>query len=136
MHSTFLFTLKAFIYNPLNRLKMEKIFDVEFRETLLSSLKEAGIDEEKASSIVNKRYETALKKAVLRKAVVNRLKYIATLIEEDKCEEVLRFISYSPSGDCMGCDNHYLNFSDISDRTDIGDVLMGLDSSVELPGLY
>lgn len=115
---------------------MEKIFDSDFRATLIDSLKEAGIDEEKASSIVNKKYETALKKAVLRKAVVNRLKYIATLIEEDKCEEVLKFVSYSPAEDDMGCENYYLNFSDICDRTDIGDVLMGLDSSIKLPSIF
>lgn len=110
---------------------MEKIFDSDFRATLIDSLKEAGIDEEKASSIIKERY-----KAALRRAVINRLRYLAILIEKGKCEEVSKFVSYSPSGDCMGCENYYLNFSDICDRTDIGDVLMGLDSSIKLPGIF
>jgi len=106
---------------------MEKIFDKEFRETLIDTLEEAGIEKDKVASIVSSKYKEALKQAV-----IGRLELVIALIKEDKYKELSKLCNYSPAGDCMGCDNVYINFSDICDVEDIGDFLNILDTDVDI----
>lgn len=59
----------------------------------------------------------------LKKAVVDKLNTIARLINNEQYLKVSDFyLESSPSGDCMGCDNEYIDFSDIYGE-DIGDVI-------------
>ena len=106
---------------------MEKIFDKDFREALIDTLEEAGVGEDNAATIVSSRYKEALKQAV-----ISRLEEVISLIKEDKYKELSNLCSYSPAGDCMGCDNVYINFSDICDVEDIGDVIYKLDENINL----
>ena len=104
---------------------MEIIFDREFRKELISSLKEAGIKEEKAQSIIKSRYNTALKEVVCKK-----LQQVISFIKEDKYKELSKMCCFSPAGDCMGCDNVYINFSDVCDKEDIGDIINELSPTI------
>jgi len=106
---------------------MEKIFDKEFRETLIDTLEEAGIGEDNATQIVSSKYKEALKQVV-----ISRLEQVISLIKEDKYKELSELCSYSPAGDCMGCDNVYIDFSDICDVKDIGDFIHTLDKDVNM----
>jgi len=106
---------------------MNKIFDKEFREALMDTLEEAGIEENKAVSIVSSRYKEALKQVV-----TDRLELVVSLIKDDKYKELSEFCSYSPAGDCMGCDNVYINFSDACDIKDIGDFIHTMDKDVNM----
>lgn len=97
---------------------MEKILDLDFKSALIDTLKEAGISNDEANDIVEKKY-----KAALKKAAVERLEQVTHLIIEDKYDEVAKFINESPAGDGYGCDNHYIDFKDITSCEDIGDVI-------------
>lgn len=49
---------------------------------------------------------------------------IYELFEEKEYEEIeKKYIQYSPAGDCMGCDNNFINFSWNDKVMDIGDIL-------------
>ncbi|MBQ2176233.1 MAG: hypothetical protein II453_14620 [Alphaproteobacteria bacterium] len=49
---------------------------------------------------------------------------IYDLFEKGKYQEIAdKYVKYSPAGDCMGCDNDYINFSWNDKVKDIGDVL-------------
>ena len=106
---------------------MEKIFDKDFREALIDTLGEAGVGEDNAKTIVSSRYKEALKQVVL-----SRLEQAISLIKENKYKELSELCSHSPAGDCMGCDNVYIDFSDICDIEDIGDFIHALDKDVDL----
>lgn len=102
---------------------MENIFDKNFREELLNSLKDAGIKETEANKIVKKRYKEAVKEAVIA-----HLENFITYIKKDRYNDLKECISYSPAGDDMGCDNNYIDFTNICGLEDIGCVLNVLDS--------
>lgn len=75
---------------------------------------------------------------VLKEAVINRLRDIAILMQNEKYEAVLDCLGYSPSGDSHGCDNHYITFDDIleekgGDGSDIETVVTRLS---ELKKIY
>lgn len=102
---------------------MENIFNSKFREELLNSLKDAGIKESEADKIVNKRYKEAVKAAVIA-----HLENIITYIEKDRVSDLNKVIGFSPAGDDMGCDNNYIDFTNICGLEDIGDVIRVLNS--------
>lgn len=79
---------------------MEKIFEKEVQEYLRAS----GVSEKEINKI---------KFTKLKEFAVKRLQNIANLIENDKFEEISQFTAYSPSGDGMGWDNNYIDFSEI-----------------------
>lgn len=79
---------------------MDKIFDKEVQEYLKSS----GVSKKEINKIkFNK----------LKEFAVNRLKTIANLIEQDKFDEIKPFTQSSPSGDGYGCDNDFIDFSEV-----------------------
>ena len=47
----------------------------------------------------------------LKKHTINRLEEIINYLKVDDLEGVLNMMKYSPSGDEMGCDNYFINFS-------------------------
>lgn len=55
--------------------------------------------------------------------VSKRLREIAVLISASKYEQVKAYLSYSPAGDDMGCDNSYISFKDETGLEDIGEVI-------------
>lgn len=59
---------------------------------------------------------------------------IYDLFEKGKYQEIAdKYVKYSPAGDCMGCDNDYINFSWNDETKDIGDVLdMARSLTVEI----
>ena len=63
----------------------------------------------------------------LKNHVIQRIKAFNHLISDEKYEEALTLLSYSPAGDDHGCDNQYLDFSETG-QEDIGDVLSKLSS--------
>lgn len=64
----------------------------------------------------------------LKNHVVLILKNVLNLIEKDQYDIVLNYLSFSPSGDCMGCDNHYIDFSWNNTPMDIAEVCEVLSS--------
>lgn len=80
---------------------MEKIFEKEVQEYLRTS----GVSEKEINKI---------KFTKLKEFAVKRLQNIANLIENDKFEEIPKFTAFSPAGDGMGCDNNYIDFSEIA----------------------
>lgn len=99
------------------------ILDIKFRTSLESSLILAGIERSKANAIVYTQYKRAIKDGA-----VSILKNIIRLIEDENVEELEKLISLSPSGDCMGADNYYINFQELG-LEDIGGVLEVLKSN-------
>lgn len=79
---------------------MEKIFDNETCEYLKSS----GVSE---SEIIRIRFEK------LKEISIKRLKAIVDLLEKNDFDEIKEYTSFSPAGDCTGCDNHFIDFADI-----------------------
>lgn len=59
---------------------------------------------------------------ILKQAAVNRLNEIISLIDEESYSKVESKLASSPAGDEMGCDNYYIDFSDIYGE-DINDVI-------------
>lgn len=62
------------------------------------------------------------------KALQNQMKKvfdeIYRLFLDGKYQEIKeKYIQYSPAGDCMGCDNNFINFSWNDTIKDIGDIL-------------
>ncbi len=49
----------------------------------------------------------------LKEYVIARLKQVITLIEVEDYASVINLTNYSPSGDGMGSENDYLDFSDV-----------------------
>lgn len=79
---------------------MEKIFEKEVQEYLRAS----GVSEKEINKI---------KFTKIKEFAINRLKTIVNLLENDKFNEISQFTAYSPSGDGMGWDNNYIDFSEI-----------------------
>lgn len=69
----------------------------------------------------------------LKKAAVERLRELITLINKGSLDKAEGMLAESPSGDCMGCDNSYINFRDIYGE-DIGDVIGRLDQLSKMKG--
>lgn len=75
-----------------------------------------------------------MKYKALKKHTIKVLKKITELIENDKLEEAEKMLANSPAGDCMGCDNNYINFEyrikipNYDDGMDIGRVLEDLEN--------
>ena len=101
---------------------MKNILNSNFREELVEALIFSGMSVIQAKKFVTKRYKEEIKKQTL-----DRLDKVLTLLKEDKFDEIESLIRFSPDGDCMGCDNHYIDFSFLSseDNTieDIHDVI-------------
>lgn len=95
---------------------MKQIFDTKFQEGLKNYLKEAGV--EKSYDIVNKIYKKEIKNEV-----TNKLKFIIECLEKDNYKELEKTLAFSSSGDGYGGDNYYIDFSDITDCTDIMSVI-------------
>lgn len=95
---------------------MEKIFDIDFRKSLINSLKSAGIEENKAYNIVDKQY-----KEKLREVVSEKFKQWSEEIRLGR--DISIPIEESPSGDGYGKDNRFIWFKDICGLEDIGDVI-------------
>lgn len=100
---------------------MEKIFDREFREALIENLKEAGVEEKEADNIVITKYHNSLK----RKAAT-LLRIYAKALEEENFDLIPT--KWSPAGDCIGCDNSYIDFTETCNLEDIGDIIDELRS--------
>ena len=84
----------------------DKIFDREVELYLL----DAGVPKKDIAKI---------KFGRLQSRAVERLKTITNLIENQKYDDVLPFLGYSPSGDDFGENNSFINFGYIiSDDTD------------------
>lgn len=72
---------------------------------------------------VRKSWIRAIKKKELREGAI---KILSNVLEAFKWEEYDKIpMGYSPAGDCMGCDNHYIDFSECGFE-DIGGVIDGL----------
>ncbi len=99
-------------------MKANSIFSKEFRDNLLSSLMEAGVEQEKAEAIVDTRYKSAVKEAT-----IEHLEYIINLLKENKFEKIASSVTFSPAGDCMGRDNYFIDFTGACNLEDIGDVI-------------
>ena len=79
---------------------MDKIFEIETEEYLLA----AGVSHKEINKIkFNKGKE----------GVLNTLQLIIDLIKNDLFDEVSDYTEYSPAGDDMGCDNHFIDFASI-----------------------
>lgn len=60
----------------------------------------------------------------LQEQVKNVFDEIYRLFLDGKYKEIEeKYIQYSPAGDCMGCDNNFINFSWNDTIKDIGDIL-------------
>ena len=88
---------------------MLKIFD----EEVIKYLKSTGVS---AKEIKRIQYTE------LKNNVVDRLKTITDLVKNDA--DIDMFLGYSPAGDCMGCDNNFINFGDLigDDYKDINEI--------------
>lgn len=58
--------------------------------------------------------------------IIERLDAVKELIEHNKFAELSQYISCSPSGDCYGRDNHYIDFS-FNDENGIDDIAQASD---------
>lgn len=47
----------------------------------------------------------------MKEHIIGVLDRVKDLIEKGNYEELEEMTFYSPSGDCMGCDNHCINFA-------------------------
>lgn len=47
----------------------------------------------------------------MKEHIIGVLNRVKDLIEKGSYEELEEITFYSPSGDCMGCDNHCINFA-------------------------
>lgn len=74
---------------------------------------------------------------ILKEAILKRIYLVAELISKEQYDKVYDLMGFSPSGDCHGCDNHYISFEDVmedeGDGVDISTVLNRLD---ELKKIY
>ncbi len=98
---------------------MEKIFDKDFRDALENGLIEAGIEKSEANKIIKKNYQMRLKEVVIK-----RLEDIIECLRWENYNSIP--VAESPSGDGYGQDNFYIDFSDITDCDDIGDIISKL----------
>lgn len=60
------------------------------------------------NNLRNKQHE------VLKEFVIGKLREVIRMVEEEEYESILSegdILEYSPSGDYMGEDNHYINFN-------------------------
>lgn len=101
---------------------MEKIFDKDFRDALEKGLIEAGIEKSEANRIIKENYQRQLKKVAIK-----RLEDIIECLRWDNYNSIP--IQESPSGDGYGQDNYYIDFSDITDCEDIGDIINKLNDN-------
>lgn len=61
---------------------------------------------------------------VLKQAVVEHIERVRNLVQQEEWESIEGLLSFSPSGDCMGCDNHYISFDHLVGRdADISEVI-------------
>ena len=93
-----------------------------YGKEVIEYLKEAGV-----SDIEIKR----IKYNKLKKRVIERLKTITEMIENEEYDDVKNYLTVSPAGDGMGCENSYIDFSDIVildeyDGTDLGNIISEL----------
>jgi len=101
---------------------MDKIFEKEVQEYLRTS----GVSEKEINKI---------KFTKVKEFAINRLKTIVNLLENDKFDEISQYTTYSPAGDYMGCDNNYIDFSEIGgyeslDINQLSDELKNLKSQL------
>lgn len=101
---------------------IEKIFDKDFRDALENGLIEAGIEKSEANRIIKENYQRQLKKVAIK-----RLEDIIECLRWDNYNSIP--IQESPSGDGYGQDNYYIDFSDITDCEDIGDIINKLNDN-------
>ena len=59
----------------------------------------------------------------LQDYAVQRLRFIADLLEHRQYEDVKACLFYSPSGDCMGLDSMCIHFDMIEENMDLGGVV-------------
>lgn len=78
--------------------KILKIFEPEMSKYLYN----CGVSESEINRI---KFEE------LKKAVIKRLEGVTQLIRDDEWDKITGLLAYSPSGDGMGCDNNYIDFS-------------------------
>lgn len=108
---------------------MKNILNSNFREELGEALISSGMSFIQAKTIVTNRYKEEIKKQTL-----DRLDKVLTLLREDKFDEIESLIKFSPAGDCMGNDNHYIDFSFLSSENntieDIHDVIRILKKEI------
>ena len=99
---------------------MEKIFDNKFKSYLI----ELGMEDEQIES---------LRKKKLRDYAISILNEFIEAIESNNYASIKKYLSYSPSGDCMGSDNAFIDFGGITDWSiDIEDLFLYLsDDSIE-----
>ena len=54
-----------------------------------------------------------LKLKELKEKSIQILRKVAELIKKEEFDKLEPYIRWSPSGDDMGCENHYINFGEI-----------------------
>jgi len=79
-----------------------------FDEGTVDLLKSLGFSEEEIRRI---KYEKT------KEAVLNKLSAVIKAVEDENLELLQAMLSTSPAGDCMGCDNYFIDFSDIIPKT-------------------
>lgn len=97
-------------------LKKDKIFDEEVKSYLI----ELGMEEEEIEITRRKK---------LKEYAISTLNKVIEAIESNNYDSIKQYLSYSPSGDCMGCDNAFIDFGGITDwRLDIEDLFQYLSN--------
>ena len=94
---------------------MDKIFEPETQEYL----KAAGVSEKEINKIMF---------AKAKEGTLRILSEVLELIGKDKYGEIGKYLSHSPAGDEMGCDNSYITFESVIPKdahscgVDIGEI--------------
>lgn len=81
-------------------MKKDKIFDQEIQSYLI----ELGIEKEQIDKLSKKK---------LKEYAIFVLNKVIEAIESRNYASIKQYLSYSPAGDCMGCENTFINFGGI-----------------------
>lgn len=69
--------------------------------------------------------------SALKSHVLETLNRVCKAIEEDRLGDIESVLSFSPAGDCCGCDNHFIDFNwekgdETIDMAEVTNMLMQL----------
>lgn len=62
----------------------------------------------------------------LKTHIIAKLMNVVNLIKSEEYKKIESLTEFSPAGDCMGCDNSYINFGFGEEPLDIHDVVSRL----------
>jgi hypothetical protein len=94
--------------------KIDKIFNKEIEEYLVS----LGMNIEDINKLRNKK---------VKEYAISILHKVIEAIESNDLDSIQEYLSYSPSGDDMGCDNTFIDFGGVAGSSmDIKDLFQYL----------